>query len=301
MTTYPPARPGSELTPGQVHYLLKNPNLVTRRLADLLERKFLVDFLLAGRLQADGGAVVFERGYPTVDGAPEVIAAGGEYPLALVKADASYVETKKWGLASIVTDEAISRMQIDPVDRALTAIAAEILRTTDAVGLGIITSLVTGSLDVTSIGAWTAADAIVRGVLTAKAEAEEADEGVNFDAIVLRPRAYAAVMAYLVAGDIFPREAAGNPLTNGSVPKFLGLDWVSSPYAAADPLLVDRDRLGAVAFEKLGGGYTTGTAGVEAKTYRNEGTDAWTLQGRRVSAAVVLDPGAGLVLTGTGL
>lgn len=298
-TTYPP-RP----TADSVHSLLKRGNLIARRIDELLQGQLLAPLLLTGQLDAIGGTVTYQKGWPTVAGNVEQVAPGAEYPNATL--DVSYLTaaTAKWAIASEVTDEAIARMTIQPLETALGSLAHQVAKRVDTIAMAAIVSLVTNTFNVTTAGnggAWTTADNIVASVLKAKATAEESDEGVVFDTIVLRPAHYAATVALLVAGGLFPREEQ-NPLTTAAAPSFAGLTWRSSVRAPANPLLVDSRRLGAIATENIGGPYQRHTPdGVEVLVDRLNARDSYRIQARKVCAPVILDPTAGLSILGTGL
>lgn len=298
--TYPP-----KLTAGQIHGLLKRPDLIAQRIDELLQRQMLAPLLLTTQAEAIGGHVTFQQGWPVVDGDPEVVAPGGEYPNATIDVDFSSAATSKWALASEIADEAIARMLLQPVDTAFGALAHEIAKRTDTAAMAAITAATSGNVfDVTGAGnggAWTSAANIVASVLKAKATAETADQGVVFDSIVLRPSAYAATVALLVSAGLFPREAQ-NPLTTTAAPSFAGLTWRSSVRAGADPLLVDSTRLGGIAVEKIGGPYAQyGANGIEVLADRINNRDSYRIQARKVSVPFIIDPSAALWLDGTGI
>ena len=307
MSTYPPSAPITATPSGPaVHSLLAHPALVTRRLAELLDRKMLADYILSGRIAATGGVVLFEQGWPTMDGEVESVAPGGEFPTATIERSLASAKTEKWAAATEITDESIARLSITPVDAGLQVLAHAVAKRTDLSAMAaIVEATIANTFDVTGAGnggAWSSSANIVTSALKAKAVAEAADNGVAFDTIVLSPTAYAQAVSLLIAGGVFPREADGNPLTTGQFPQFAGLTWTSSPRATADPLLIDRKRFGALAFEDLGGPYNrNATTGLETQVIRLAERDAYRVQARRVVAPVVLDPAAALWLTETGL
>ncbi|MDI3331414.1 MAG: hypothetical protein QJR09_11905 [Micrococcus sp.] len=302
--TYPAAPPNvsADLTAVEIHHLMKTPTILRKRLADLLRNKFIADFVLAGRFQAVGGAILYETGEEIFPAdAPEAIAPGGEYPLtALTSGELTAAKTVKWGQDSIVTDEAISRLLMDPVNRALLKLVNGMVRHVDSVALAVIGSKVTQTY---ASGAWTSAEAIIEGVLTAKATAEEDHAGENFDysTVVLKPTQFAKVAAKLISSQLVPRESQNAVLT-GVIPDYLGVTWTTSSHVPfGDPLLVDRDQLGGMADEKIASPGYTAQDGVEVKSIRNDEEDKYRLRARRVTVPVVLEPRAGLRLTGTGV
>ena len=92
---------------------------------------------------------------------------------------------------------------------------------------------------------------------------------------------------------------------SGNFPNVLGLTWLSTPEADfANPLLVDRQRLGGIAredipspeYRKLDNG-----TGVEVASIREPKADKTRIQVRNPHVPVVTNPKAGLFITGTGL
>lgn len=305
--TYPVAHPTGELTEEQIHSLLKSPTLIARRIASLADQKFLADFLLTGRYSAQGGGIFYESGAELfADDDPRAVAPGSEYPKTVMsRGEIEAARTVKWGLATEITDEAISRLGINPVDRALTRIANSIVRHVDRTAWGVIASKVTQT-DAAS-AAWTSVAAIVESLLAAQAAAAERGVdlgGINPDTVVLSGAQYAKVMGVFMTAGVMPRED-GNPIVSGQLPtNLLGFTWVTSPnVSGTDPWLVDRDALGGLAEEKIASpGYASaGGFGVEAKSIRLDARDAYQPQARRVTVPVVLEPYAATRITGTGL
>lgn len=313
MFTYPapPASVGSDLTTIEIHHLLKTPTLLRKRMQEILAHKFVADYLLAGRFKAVGGAILYETGeeiFPA-DSA-EAVAPGAEYPrTVLTSGELAAARTTKWGLDTPVSDESIARLGMDPVNRALRKLANGNIRDVDSAALSVIASKVTQTVTVTAstgdvpTGVWTASDdVIIEGILGVKAFLEEENAGASFDysTVVLKPTQFAKVAAKLMAGGLLPKESQ-NAILTGVMQDYLGLTWVTSTHVSgSNPILVDRDQLGGMADEELGGGYT-GMDGVQVKSMRQDETDSYLLRARRVTVPVVLEPKAGAVISGTGL
>ena len=278
---------------------------------DILAQKFIADFLLAGRFKAVGGSILYETGEEIFPAdTAEDIAPGGEYPrTVLTSGELAAAKTTKWGLDTPVTDEAIARFGMDPVNRALRKLANGNIRDVDGAALGVIASKVTQTVTVTAstgnvpTGVWTASDdVIIEGILGVKAYLEEQNAGYSFDynTVVLKPTQFAKVAGKLIVGGLLPRESQ-NAILSGVLQDYLGLTWVTSTnVTGTNPILVDRDQLGGMADEDLGGGYT-GLDGVQVKSIREDKTDGYLLRARRVTVPVVLEPKAGAVISGTGL
>lgn len=296
--TYPPAAPTLTGNSLEIHRLLQNPTLIARRLRTLLEQRYISDALLKGRFQVAGGAITYETGEPIgTDEHPRAVAPGGEYPLVnLSGGPASLAKTTKWGQDALVTDEAIKRLQRNPVDRAFTKLANQSVKNVDEVSLSAIASAVT---TVTNMGAaLAAADAeqILTAFMTAKAEIIALNEGYMPDTVALDDISHAVIMAKFIAAGYLPREAANGPIVSGDFPDLQGLTWLATPNipVANTGLIADTEQLGGMADEELGGpGYVkVDGVGVETKSIRDDEEDGYRLRARRVTVPVVLEPAA---------
>lgn len=305
--TYPVARAEGQLTAQQIHLLLSRPTLVAKRIAELVDQKFIADFLLSGRFSATGGGVFYETGEEIFAAdSPEAIAPGGEYPVTpLTRGEIAAAKTVKWGLDTEIYDEAIARLGQNTLDRALTKLANSVIRNVDSVAWAVIASKVTDTH--AAAGAWTSVAAVVESLLAAKANREDLALGLDPDIVALSGPQYAKVMGLFVSAGVLPREQ-GNPIVNGTLPQsIMGFTWVTSPHiTGSDPWLVDNEQLGGMADEDLQSpGYVrAGVFGIEAKTPRLTGDDdrdGYRPRARRVTVPVVLEPKAGLRITGTGL
>jgi hypothetical protein len=305
---YPPAPPtisGDNVT---ISRFLNNPTLVARRLRTLLEQRFIADALLTQRFRVEGGAVVYESGESIYSNdAPRQVAPGAEYPLTgLPSGVASLAKTSKWGQDTKVTDESIRRQGFNPVQRALTKLVNQNVKTIDGVALSAIASAVTQST--AAAAAWSTATAaqIFKDVALAKANVAALNQGYDLDTVVVSDLAWANAFTAFVAAGYFAREdAAANPVITGAFPTINGLRWLVTPNlpTAGTALILDSQQLGGMADEDLGGpGYArVGGVGVEAKSIRDDDNDQWKLRCRRVTVPVVLEPGAAWKITGLGV
>lgn len=305
----PPAKVGTDLTTVEVHHLLKTPSALRRRMAEILAQKFIADFLLAGRFQVVGGSILYETGeeiFPA-DSA-EAIAPGGEFPTTVMTAgELAAAKTVKWGLDTIVTDEAIARLGVSPVNKAMRKLANGNIRDVDGVALAVIASKVTQAVSVTgggvNTGAWTTDDAIIEGVLAVKANLEEDNvgEAFSYDTVVLKPSQFAKVAGKLITGGLVPREQQ-NAILTGIIPDYLGITWTTSTHVPfTDPFIVDREQLGGMADENIASPGYAGMDGLEVKSIRQDETDSYRLRARRVTVPVVLEPKAGAAIEDTGI
>lgn len=308
--TYPVARPTGNLTTEQIHLLLNNPRAIARRVAQLTDQRFISDYLLGGRYTADGGGIFYETGEQIFPAdSTESVAPNAEYPkTVLTEGELAAAKTDKLGLETDITDEKIKRGGITTVNRALTKLVNGVVRDVDSIGMAVVASKVTDTF--TSTGSWSTGDkddrvaAVIETLAAAKANREDLALGLDLDTVALSGAQWAKVMGLFASAGVLPREGNGNPLVNGNFPQsLLGYTWVTSPHiVGSDPLLVDREQLGGMADEDLGSPdyVRSGDFNVETYSDRNK-TDSYTVRARRVVVPVVVEPHAGLKLTGTGL
>lgn len=303
--TYPPAAPTLSGDVVTINRFLNSPPAVARRLRTLLEQRYIADALLTQRLRAEGGAITYETGEAIgTNDNPRAVAPGSEYPLTTVAAGtASMAKTVKWGQDTIVTDEAIARQRMQPVERALTKLANQNVKYVDSVALSAISTAVTQSTAAAAV--WTTATAaqILKDVMLAKANILALNMGYEPDTVAVSDLAWAHAFSAFVAGGFLPREA-GNPLETGVFPVIGGMRWLPTPNipTAATALVVDSTQLGGMADENLGGNYeAAGPNGVEAKSIREDVEDRWRLRARRITVPVVLEPAAGWKITTLGV
>lgn len=302
--TYPVKHPEGTLTTAELHLLLSNPTVIAQRVAELADQKFIADFLLSGRFSAQGGGVFYETGEEIFAGEdPEAISPLGEYPTVVLESgEVVSARTVKWGLDSVVSDEKIARQGIAYVNRGITRLVNTVVRHVDRVAMAVIASRVTSTF--ASLETWTTAGNAVEALMTIQAERAALGFGIDLDTVVLRPAQYAKVIGMLIDDKALPRESGATAIQGNLPVDALGLTWATTPhFQGANPLLVDREQLGGMADEDLGGpGYVrTEAFGVEAKTIREEKPEGYTLRARRVTVPVVTEPLAGVALTNTGL
>lgn len=305
-----PAGLDTSLTAVEIHYLLKNPTILAQRFKSLVDEHFIADYLLTGRYQAVGGAIVYPDHdldiYP--EDKPEEVAPGAQYPLTQMDSGQLAIShTTKRGFGTHVTDEEISRLLLNPVNEAFTFLSNGVVRQTDEIAMSTISSKVTATF--ASSKPWTgntAAADNVRGIVTsikgAAAKMRGLKLGLTPDTVVLTESQYETAMAELLLAGFLPREQ-DNPLLDGVWPTVMGLTWMTSPHVPfTDPLLLDRQQLGGMADETIETPeFTSVVNNVQLASERLQGRDAYELRARRVTVPVVLRPAAGVRITGTGL
>lgn len=308
--TYPPAAPTVQGDSITIHKTLQSPATVAKRLQQLTDRRYIADFILPERLAVAGGALTYESGEPIgTRENPRAVAPGAEYPLVNVSGGTpSLAKTTKWGQDVLVTDEAIKRLRVTPVNRALVQLANQNVMHIDSVSMSAVTSAVQTAGSTHAAAAFWAnatAEQILLDVLTTVAKMRQLELGIDPTAVVLDDLLFATVQAKFIGAGYLPREGPDNPVISGAFPRVQGLTWVSTPHGVANaPMVVDREQLGGMADEDLGSpGYARATAdgqaGVEVKSIREDAEDRYRLRARRVTVPVVLEPLAGRLITGT--
>ena len=301
---YPPSAPTLSGDTESISRFLNSPTLVARRLRTILEQRYIADTLLSGRFTVSGGAVQYETGETifTADN-PRAVSPGSEYPLTgLGTGTASIAKTVKWGQDTEVTDEAIARQNMQPVDKALTKLANQNVKFIDSVALSAISTAVTATA--AAAAAWSTATAaqILTDIALAKANIAALNQGYDPDTVVVSDMSWAYAFAKFTSGGFLPREQAANSAVSGQFPVIDGMRFLVSPNlpTAGTVLVLDSKMLGGMADEDLGGpGYASaGGVGVQVKTLRQDQDDKWRLRCRRVTVPVVVEPSAAYKITG---
>lgn len=305
--TYPPAPATYAGDIESIHRLLQRPALIAKRVQDLLRQRYIADVLLKGRFVAVGGSVTYESGEPigTLDN-PRAVAPGAEYPMTDLGGGAvSTAKTVKWGQDVPITDEAIARLLLNPVNKSLGKVANQNVIFVDSVALSLITTAVTTTRAAT--GLWTAAATTAEQILTdamkGRASILALNLGYDPDVVTLDDMTFAVVKAKFIAAGYLPRED-GRALTGASFPTVEGMTWLPTPNGiAGQAVIADTNQLGGMADEDLHSpGYVRaadpGTTSVEVKVMRTDEVDGYRVRGRRVTVPVVTDPSAAVRITG---
>jgi hypothetical protein len=306
MPTYPPAAPTYSDPNLTASRFLQSPTFVARRIQDLGELRYVGTLLLSGRQDTTGGAV----GYETVEGmfadkTPEVVAPGSEYTMTTVgDGPGGLARVVKSGQDTIVTDEAIKRRNMDPVEKGIRKLVNSQGRAIDGSVISLIASAVTASGAATA--AWSAASgtAILRDVLKAKAAIASQNLGYEPNVLLVDDLTAAYLASDPVVSAAMAREDRANAVYSGRFPMIAGLSVVTAPTAnlpggvGTKAWVLDTNQLGFIATEDLGGGYQQAGDLVQSKVMRLDENDAWRLRARANFAPVVTDPLAGYAITG---
>lgn len=295
---YPPAAPTISGDVVSIDRFLNSPTAVARRLRTLLDQRYIADRLLVGRFSVEGGAVQYETGesiFPADN--PEAVQPLAGYPkTTLAGGTASIAKTVKWGRDAEVSDEAIKRQRIQPVNRGMVKLANGSVKYVDSVALSAIASAVTASTNAAADWSTATAKQILDDAAQAKANIVALNEGYMPDTVVVDDVNWAYAMTAFIAAGIVPRESKDTPAVTGKFPTILGMEWLPTPNVpvANTAIVLDSQQLGGMADEDLGGpGYVkVNGVGVETKVIRDDDKDGYKIRARRVTVPIVLEPAA---------
>lgn len=301
--TYPAPAPVGDLSAAQIQALLGNQKIIARRIADITKLGFIGDYLLPQRLVANAGGIFYETGESAFAPEPSaVVQPGSEYPNVLLPEGViAGAAVQKRGLGTLILDEKIKQRGMSAVVGGLQKLGNTVIRDVDSLAMAVIAAKVTSTI--ASPATWTTAGKMVQALEGARQTRADLGMGYDLNTVVLEPADWAAVLALLIDDKALPREA-GNPAVTGTLPReAFGFTFVTSPYFSGNPLLVDRENLGGMADEDLESPDWSRyqDSKVEAQRERETGRDGWTIRARRVTVPAVLEPLAGVGITGTGL
>ncbi len=305
MSTYPPTAPSFTDPNLTASRFLKNPEFVARRVQDLTSLRLPGEFLLKGRFSATGGAI----GYETVDGifadgTPSVVAPGSEYELTTISdGPAALAKVTKSGKDTIVTDEAIARRNMDPVEKGLRKLTNSAALAINSTVVALITSTVTNDRAASAV--WTGSTAkILQDILRAKASITALNQGYDPDVLLVNDEVWAYLASDPTVAAAMAREDRSNPVYSGRFEVIADLEVVPVPTAYmpagvdTSAWVLDTNALGFIAPEDIGGGYQQAGEIIQTKVMREDENDGWRLRARSNFAAGVTDPGAGFEITG---
>lgn len=302
MTTYPTAPTLS----GQVvsaNWLMNNPVVIYRTLRTLVQQRLIGDKLLAGRVDLTGsGSAIFgvsEGIFPKRSA--ERVAPGGEYLLTDddpgVPAVAS---TDKWGLATEVPQELISRNRLDVINRKITKLANQIAFGFDALVLSAIASAVTNTQAASAAWNTASADPFL-DMMLGGAVVDTLNQGYDVTVVALSPTYFARAVAAAKIIERMPREGDSTLVVTGRMIQVAGLTFLKSTNlpAGVNVMPADPQALGSIATERLGGaGWQGSPDDVEVLVEPLEGRDGFRVRARKVAVPMVQEPGAAVKITG---
>lgn len=305
IATYPPA--GATLT-GNVlsgSRFMQNPLFVARRIQELGDLRYVGTQLLTGRQETEGGAVGYEQVEGIfADASPEVVAPGGEYSMtAISDGPAGIARVVKYGKDTLVTDEAIKRRNMDPIEKGLRKLVNSAALVIDQATVSVIASAVTQTRAASAL--WTSATPkILQDILRAAADVRALNLGYEPNALLVDDTTWAYLASDPVISAAMSRENSQNPIYTGRFDILAGLQVMHTPAAnlpggvGTSAWVLDTNQLGFIAKETLGEGYQAAGEIVESKVMRKDEVDAYRVRARANFVPVVTDPGAGFKITG---
>jgi len=307
IATYPPV-PATLSDPNvTASRFLANPQFVARRLQTLGDLRYVGSQILTGRQDTNGGAV----GYELVEGifadaGPEVVAPGAEYSMTPISdGPAGLARVTKWGKDTLVTDEAVKRRNMDPVNKGLLKLVNSAALAIDTSVLSVVASAITQTRPAKQ--KWDGSGttpSILQDILRAKADVRGQNLGYNPNALLVDDSTWAYLASDPTIAAAMQRESQNNPVYSGRFEVLAGLQVIPVPAAnlpgnvGTNAWVVDTDQLGFIATESLGGGYLPAGDLVESKTMRVDENDAYRLRARANFVPVVTDPNAGFKISG---
>lgn len=305
MATYPPAAPTFSDPNLTASRFLKSPANVARRVQDLSSLRLPGTDILSGRIAATGGAVTYEQVESLfADAIPEAVAPGSEYTLTTVSdGPAALAKVTKSGKDTIVTDEAIARRNMDPVEKGMRKLVNSAALAVNGTVVSLVASSVTNTA--AASGAWSnSATNVLQDILKAKAYITALNQGYDPNILLVDDETWAYLASNPTIAAAMAREDKSNPIYTGRYEVIAGLEIVPTPTAylpsgvGTSAWVLDSNQLGFIAPEDIGGGYQQAGELIQTKVMREDENDGWRLRARSNFAAGVTDPGAGFKITG---
>ncbi|KWW97406.1 hypothetical protein LI90_4378 (plasmid) [Carbonactinospora thermoautotrophica] len=285
-TTYPPAPPtisGSNIT---VDVFLRNPTRVQRTVAELLQNRFIVDFIFS-QGGADGGAVVYDQITSEADlfttRDVQEIAPGDEFPVV----DDGEVTPKvaavgKYGGMVKVTHEAVRRDQRDVLGQKLRKLRNTVVRKVDTLAVAALDAAPIRTMGAAKPWSDPTADPFA-DILTAVDSINSPDLGYEADTVLINPAQVLALLKRKDVRDALPRESRElNPILSGQLAGLCGIpNWIPTNRVPAGTMYVlQRQMAGSVRDE----------VPLYARSINDERREVWWIQAARVTVPVVTDP-----------
>lgn len=306
-TSYPP--PSATLADPilSVSRFLKQPALVARRIQDLAALRFIGTSLLTGRVEATGGAVLYEQVEGIfADKAPEALAPGSEYTRTTTSdGPAALAKVTKQGEDVVITDEAIARRLMDPVVKGTRKLVNSTALQVDQTVIAAVASAITQTAGASQHWDRTGtAPTVLQDIMLGIATITNQNLGYNPDTLLVDDFTWAYLASDTTIQAAMAREDNTNPIYSGRFKVLAGLQVVHVPLANlpasvnTNAWILDSNQLGYIAFENLGGGYASAGELIESKVLRDDDTDSWRIRARSNFVPIVTDPNAGYKITG---
>ncbi len=305
-TAYPP--PGATLSDPilSVSRFLKQPALVARRIQDLAQLRFIGTQILKGRVEAQGGAVLYEQVEGMfADKAPEPVSPGAEYTrTTTTDGPGALAKVTKQGEDVEITDESIARRLMDPVIKGTRKLVNSTALQVDQTVVAAVASAVTQTGGASQKWDRTgSAPTVLQDIMLGIATITNQNLGYEPDLLLVDDFTWAYLASDTTIQAAMAREDNTNPIYSGRFKVLAGLEVVHVPVANlpsgvnTNAWILDSRQLGYIAFENLGGGYASAGELIESKVIRDEDTDSWRIRARSNFVPIVTDPNAGYKIT----
>lgn len=305
-----------DATPLTVSVLMRQPEVIARRMSDLTEDRFFADriFMRGTPSSVQGGAVRFQRAESrrVEGGASRVgkIGTRSEFPRASIASNLHEAFVEEYGLEVPISGRAIRRNQIDVVQRALLKLANSVVTAVDTEAVDLFLS--DSAIHNLPGADWGTDGRAFTDLAAARAYSAGLNEGYVLDTLIIHRDQSLDLLTDAQVRDAMPRESLVNPMVTGEVAPFGGVSEVFVTDAAAlagKAIVCQRGMVGTVADEELAPeeGYTTyvppGSEGVvggprvATMIYPENGSDM-VVRALRAPAMWIAEPGAAVILTG---
>lgn len=284
--------------------------LLARALRDLASFRYIGGLLLPNRVSTPSGAINYEvvnEGITAAD-VPTQVAPGAEYQITQTSnGTASTAAVAKWGQDTLITDEAIARLNFSVVTKSLTKLVNSAKILIDGAVLSAVNSSISGNTQAVAGGKWdgsTTTPKILLDVITAASAIRNQGLGYDPNLLVVSDTAWAYLAADATIQAAMAREDKSNPIYTGKFQVLAGLEVMPVPAAnlpggvGTQAFVLDRGALGFILTQDIGGGYMSAGDLVEMKSWRTENSDGVRVRARSIFKAVVTDPLAVQRITG---
>jgi hypothetical protein len=281
--------------------------MLRKRLLTIADLRFVADRILTNRYRTSGGAIAFEQNEPmTNNRAIQAIAPGSEYPRdSPADGTAAVAAVSKWGEAVPLTDEKLKRSVYmgQELNRVLVKTANTIITKIDRLTTAAVASAVTATS--AAAATWNTASALLfRDVEVAGAKIIDLNQAFNPQTVLMSTTKYAMLITDPAIAALRRREDSTNPIYGGSIERLGRYEIVYTAVGnlpSDDVWVFDSTQLGGMADElEQDPGYATLGNNLQYKTVRIDTADRWDVMARRITVPAVLEPGAGIKITGTG-
>lgn len=304
----PPLAPSSPQL--SVDVLLKNPQIIRRRLTDLTWKRFVADkvFMKGSPEQVAGGGARFQRSEGIFfDGSgPEEVGFRSEFPRASWTEAILEAAVKAYGLEFPINDLAIRRNAIDMVERGLIKLSNGLVKFVDTKAMSLLTT--DAAVQTMSASAdWTTSTTdIIHDLNHARKLIVTAEEGYIADTVIINDDQYEDIMNNPALRLAMPRESQASFVQTGVMPRTLGFDFIPTSRLASGTVIVMNAKVaGTIADEAPSeGGYATyqpqdaTQTPIWVKQYREEPNSDTIVRGVRWPAMWLAEPKAVCVITG---